>query len=96
MEELIIRRAFLSHDCNIFLLIGLTIATVVGIKMKNIRKNTIGMVVCLVTYVVCEIAFNKIGMNYFIEVIVLLFVGTIAIGGFIGFLIGFVVSKVRN
>ncbi len=96
MEDLIIRSAFLSYDCNIFLLIGLAIATVVGIKMKNIRKNTIGMVVCLVTYAVCEIVSNKIGMNYLVEVIALLFVGTIAIGGFIGFLIGFVVSKVRN
>jgi len=95
MKYLPILGELYSSDSVIFMLIGLVITTIVGIKMKNIRKNTIGMAVCLVAYVVCEIVSNIIGMNYLVEIIAL-FVGTIAIGGFIGFFIGLIVSKVRK
>jgi len=85
----------LSSDSVIFLLIGFAIAVIIGIKWKNTGKNTIGMAACLVTYAVCEIVSNIIGMNYLVEIIAL-FVGTIAIGGFIGFLIGLIAAKVRK
>lgn len=45
-------------------------------------------------YVVCELVSN-IHTNYMIELI-LLFVGTIAIGGIIGFLTSIIVAKVRK
>lgn len=83
-----------SSDSVIFMFIGLVISIVIGIKMKNIRKSAIGMAVCLVIYGVCEVA-SQIRMNYLVEIIAL-FVGTIAIGGFIGFLIGIIVTKVRK
>ena len=95
MKYLPILGELFSSDSAIFMLIGLVIATIIGIKMKNTRKNIIGVAICLVTYVVCEIVSNIIGMNYLVEIIAL-FVGTIAIGGFIGFIIGFIVSKVRK
>ena len=95
MRYLPILGELFSSDSAIFMLIGLVIATIIGIKMKNTRKNTIGLEICLVTYVICEIVSNIIGMNYLVEIIAL-FVGTIAIGGFIGFIIGLIVSKVRK
>lgn len=94
MKYLPILGEVFSSDSIIFMLIGLVIATIIGVKAKNTRKNSIGMAVCLITYGVCEIA-SQIGANYLIEIIAL-FVGTIAIGGIIGFLIGFIVSKVRK
>ena len=95
MKYLPILGELFSSDSAIFMLIGLVIATIIGIKMKNTRKNIIGVAICLATYVICEIVSNIIGMNYLVEIIAL-FVGTIAIGGFIGFLIGLIVSKVRK
>ena len=95
MKYLPILGELFSSDSAIFMLIGLVIATIIGIKMKNARKNIIGVAICLVTYVICEIVSNIIGMNYLVEIIAL-FVGTIAIGGFIGFIIGLIVSKVRK
>ena len=95
MKYLPILGELFSSDSAIFMLIGLVIATIIGIKMKNTRKNIIGVAICLVTYVICEIVSNIIGMNYLVEIIAL-FVGTIAIGGFIGFIIGLIVSKVRK
>lgn len=95
MRYLPILGELFSSDSAIFMLTGLVIATIIGIKMKNARKNIIGVAICLVTYVICEIVSNIIGMNYLVEIIAL-FVGTIAIGGFIGFLIGLIVYKVRK
>jgi hypothetical protein len=94
MKYLPILGELFSSDSVIFMLIGLVIATIIGIKLKNARKNTVGMAICLVTYGFWEIA-SQIGMNYLIEIIAL-FVGTIAIGGFIGFLIGLIVFKIRK
>ena len=81
-----------SSDSVIFMLIGLAIAVIIGIKINNIKKNIIGVAICLVAYVVCEII-SQVEMNYLVEIITLFF-GTIAIGGFIGFLIGLIVNKV--
>lgn len=95
MRYLPILGELFSSDSAIFMLIGLVIATIIGIKMKNTRKNIIGVAICLITYIICEIVSQVVGMNYLVEIIAL-FVGTIAIGGFIGFLIGLIVSKVRK
>lgn len=95
MRYLPILGELFSSDSAIFMLIGLVIATIIGIKMRSTRKNTIGVATCLATYIICEIISQVVGMNYLVEIIAL-FVGTIAIGGFIGFLIGLIASKVRK
>lgn len=95
MRYLPILGELFSSDSAIFMLIGLVIATIIGIKMKNTRKNIIGMAICLVAYVICEILSQAVGVNYLVDIITL-FVGTIAIGGFIGFLIGLIVYKARK
>jgi len=53
------------------------------------------MVVCFVVYVACEIVVHIIGMDYLAELIAL-FIGTLSIGGFIGFLIGLIISNARK
>ena len=79
MKYLPILDELFSSDSAVFMLIGLVIATIIAIKMKNTRKNTIGVAICLVTYVVCEmvcgILLPYVGMNYFV-VFIALFVGT--------------------
>lgn len=95
MRYLPILGELFSSDSAVLMLIGLAIAAIIGIKMKTARKNIIGVTICLITYVVCETVSQVVGMYYLVEIITL-FVGTIAIGGFIGFLIRLIVSKVRN
>ena len=84
-----------SSDSFMFALIGLVIAFVIGIRMKTAKKNIIGFCVCLVVYVFAEVISNLIKGNYLLDIL-LLIAGTIAIGGVIGSLGGFVVSKIRN
>ena len=94
MRYLPILGELFSSNSIIFLLIGLVTAAILGIRMKNTGKNAVGIAICLAAYGVCEIV-SQIGVNYLIGIITLL-IGTIAIGGFIGFLIGLTVSKVRK
>ena len=84
----------LSSDSFIFMLIGLVAATIIGIVMKSTKRNIIGLVICFAIYVISELISNM-RSSYLLEII-LLFVGTIAIGGIIGFLIGLIVSKIRK
>ena len=84
----------LSSDSFIFMLIGLVAATIIGIVMKSTKKNIIGFIICFAIYVISELISNM-RSSYLLEII-LLFVGTIAIGGIIGFLIGLIVSKIRK
>lgn len=94
MRYLPIMGELLSSDSIIFMLIGLVVATMIGIKMKSTKKNVVGLGISFVIYVISEIISN-IRSSYLLEII-LLFVGTLAIGGIIGFLIGLIVSKIRK
>jgi len=94
MRYLPIMGEMLSSDSIIFMLIGLVVATIIGIVMKSTKKNIVGLGICFVIYVISEIISNM-RSSYLLEII-LLFVGTLAIGGIIGFLIGLIVSKIRK
>ena len=94
MKYLPIIGELLDSDSFIFMLIGLVVATIIGIVMKSTRKNISGLGICFVIYFISEIISN-IRSSYLLEII-LLFVGTLAIGGIIGFLIGLIVSKIRK
>ncbi|MCI8508211.1 MAG: hypothetical protein HFJ06_06595 [Lachnospiraceae bacterium] len=83
-----------ESDSIIFMLIGLVLAVFIGIKMNDTRINIISFILTFALYVLCELLFN-IHTNYMTELI-LLFVGTVAIGGIIGFLITTIVVKVRK
>lgn len=92
MKYLPIFQELLESDSIIFMLIGLILAVIIGIKMNDIRKNIISLVSCFALYAVCELISN-VHTNFMIELI-LFFIGTVAIGGIIGFLAGIVVVKV--
>lgn len=76
------------------MLIGLAIAFVIGLVLKSDKKRKGGMIASVITYVVCEVVSNVPAP--FLVSIIALFVGTIAVGGFIGFLLAFVVSKIKE
>lgn len=94
MKNLPVFQELFESDSIIFMLIGLILAVIIGIKMNDTRKNMISLVLSFALYVVCELISN-IHTNYMIELI-LLFAGTVSIGGIIGFLIGIVIVKVRK
>lgn len=94
MKYLPIMGELFSSDSIIFLLIGLIVALIIGLRLKPIKKITIGMVVSIIVYVLCE-AFSNIRTTFLFEIIAL-FIGTVAIGCFIGFLIALIVSKIKK
>lgn len=83
-----------SSDSVVFVIIGIVVAVFISIKIAENRKKFIGMMVNFLIYVVCEAASN-IHINYAID-LALLIIGAIAVGLFLGFLIGIVVSKIRK
>lgn len=85
MIYLPILQELFTSDSIIMLLIGGILALWIGIKRNDIRRNAIGLGCSFCLYVVCEVGSN-VRTNYMIE-LMLLFVGTIAIGGVIGFFI---------
>lgn len=93
MKYLPIINELFSSDSIIFMLIGVFLAVFIGMKMKDAKKNLIGIIASLIIYAICEVISN-IHTTFMIELL-LLFVGTIAIGGFVGFLIFGAVSKIR-
>ena len=94
MKYLPIMGELFSSDSFIFMLIGLVVAAIIGIVMKSTKKNIVGLGSCFAIYVISEIISNM-RSSYLLELI-LLFVGTLAIGGIIGLLIGLIVSKIRK
>ena len=94
MKYLSIFDELFSSNSIIFMLIGLALAVFIGVKIKSTKKNLIGIIVSLSVYVICEVISN-VHTNFMIELL-LLFVGTIGIGCFVGFLIGLILSKARK
>ena len=85
---------FFASDTIIFMLIGVIIAIICSIKMKEPKKWLTGLVVSALVYACCELLSN-FHTNYMLEFI-LLFAGTVAIGSLIGFLIASSVAKVKQ
>ena len=94
MKYLPVFQELFESDSIIFMLIGLVLALSIGIKLHDIKKIIISLVSSVVLYAVCELISN-IHTNYMIELI-LLFVGTIAIGGIISFFILTIVVTIRK
>lgn len=94
MRYLPILQELFESDSIFFALIGLILAVFIGIKINDFRKSVIGLISCFGLYAVCELISN-IHTNYMLELI-LLFIGTVAIGGIIGFLISTIIIKVRK
>lgn len=86
MKFLPILDELFSSDSIIFMIIGLIIAVIISLKIKDTRKCFAGMAAGFIVYVVCEVISN-IRTNNALE-IALFFGGTVSICLFVGFLIG--------
>ena len=94
MKYLPILDELFSSDSILFLLIGLIIALIIGLRLKPTKKITVGMIASIIVYVFCEVV-SIIPVTFLFEIIAL-FIVTIAIGCLIGFLIALVVSKIKK
>lgn len=81
-----------ASDTVIFLLIGLVAAFLFGIFV--VKKPGIGILGSAIAYASCELLSNFVH-SYMLEFI-LLFVGTFALGSVGGFIIAWIVSRVRS
>lgn len=94
MKYLPIFNELFESDTIIFLILGLVIATIIGIKMNNHKKCIIGAIAMIITYLLCELISN-FQINFLITII-LLFMGTIAMGGCIGFIISTAIKSFKK
>ena len=83
MRYLPILEELCSSDSVLFMAAGVIVALVIT------KRNLIGLIGSFVVYAICEVLSNFY-TNYMLE-IALLFAGTLALGAFIGFLIGSIV-----
>lgn len=78
-----------SSDSIAFMIIGLAMSFVIGIKVKK-KIKLYGLFINFGVYVICEVT-SQFPITYLV-VFITLFVGTIAIGGTLGFLISFAIK----
>lgn len=94
MKYLPIMDELFSSDSVIFLLIGLVAAFAIGLRLKADKKRIVGITASIVVYGLCEVICNR-PTSFFMDIISL-FVGTIALGCFVGFLVTWAVCKVKR
>lgn len=94
MKYLPIMDELFASDSIIFLLIGLVVSAIIGIILKSDKKLIVGIISSIFVYALCELISN-IPSTFLFEIIAL-FIGTISIGSFLGFLIALIVSKIKK
>ena len=85
MKYLPILQELFESDTIVFLIIGIAVALIVGLRIKNHNKCITGIGISVGIYAICELISN-FHTNFILELI-LLFVGTVAIGCNIGFIV---------
>ena len=93
MKYLPILSELFSSDSVIFLVAGLVVAFALGMALKALKKTGIGMMASVIVYALCDALSNV--PAYLVEIITV-YIGTIAIGCFVGFLISYLVLKTRK
>jgi len=73
------------------MVIGLAISLIIGLKANNKKIKLYGLFINLGVYVICEVI-SHFPTTYLVAFITL-FIGTIAIGGTLGFLISLFIKK---
>jgi ABC-type transport system involved in cytochrome c biogenesis permease component len=94
MNYLPILQELFESDTVIFLIVGIVIAVIMGVFLKKQRKLMFALITSVVVYAICELISN-IHTNFMIEII-LLFVGTVALGCCIGFLVSLLIRRLRR
>lgn len=87
MRYLPILQELFESDTVFFMLMGVVFSVIVGLRLKKRKKYIVGSVMAVALYAICEIISN-FHTNFMLELI-LLFIGTVAIGWCIGFIICF-------
>ncbi len=90
MRYLPILEELCSSDSVLCMAAGVIVALVISVKLCDTKRNLLGLIGSFVIYAICEVLTN-FHTNYMLE-IALLFAGTLALGAFIGFLIGGIIS----
>lgn len=85
MTNLPILQELFESDSVIFLVIGFVIAIAIGLRLKKQKMIGIGAGISALVYVICEFASN-VRSNFMAEIL-LLFLGTIALGCLLGFIV---------
>ena len=93
MKYLPILSELFSSDSVIFLVAGLVVAFALGMALKALKKTGIGMMASVIVYALCEALSN---VPAYLVAIITVYIGTIAIGCFVGFLISYLVLKTRK
>jgi ribose/xylose/arabinose/galactoside ABC-type transport system permease subunit len=83
-----------TSDSVRLLIVGIVIAVAVGFFLKTRKSFVISIAVSIAVYAVCELVSN-IRTNFLVEII-LVCVGTAAIGCVIGFAVGLLIRVLRG
>lgn len=94
MKYLPILQELFESDTIVFLIIGIVIALVIGLRLKNHKKYIPGITISVFIYAICELVSN-VHTNFMLELI-LLFVGTVAIGCCIGLIVCLLIKLIQN
>ena len=94
MKYLPILQELFESDTLAFLIIGVVMALIIGLRFKSLKGCIIAILTSAAIYCICELSIN-IHINYLLELIIL-FVGTTVIGCFIGFLICFLIRLLKG
>ena len=94
MKYFPILQELFESDTIVFWIIGLVIAVFIGLRLNSKKQCLTAAVISIAVYAVCE-AVSNIRSNYMTELI-LLFIGTVAIGCFIGFLLSLLINAIKT
>ena len=94
MKYFPILQELFESDTVLFLVIGAAVALAAGLWLKQRKKCVLGLVISVAVYLACELLSN-VHTNFMLELL-LLFVGTAAIGCCIGFLLGLLIGLIRG
>jgi uncharacterized membrane protein YraQ (UPF0718 family) len=94
MKYIPILQELFESDTVIFLIVGIFIAAIMGLFIKKQKNLKVALITSVVVYAICELLSN-IHTNFMIEII-LVFVGTVALGCCIVFLVSILIGMLRR
>jgi hypothetical protein len=94
MKYIPILQELFESDTVIFLIVGIVIAVIMGLFLKKQKNLKVALITSVVVYAICELLSNK-HTNFMLEII-LVFVGTVALGCCIGFLVSILIGMLRR
>lgn len=94
MKYLPILQELFESDTFLFMILGIIIAVVAGLRMQERKKLVPAIMISVVSYGICEMV-SHIRTNFMLELI-LLFVGTVSVGGCIGFMVCLFIRVLRR